>query len=270
MNETQDENLLEQFFKVQSLLHKFHLQSHKSHGFFRGTHRGQGRVLSMLKIKPEITQKELSYLLDMRPQSLGELLSKLENQEFITRTPSEKDRRVMVVRLTSKGMDEINKIEQEEDPTNKIFDILEKEEKSILSDILNKITNELERSIKNDDNLNFDRAPHMGPHSRPHPGQFLGFNGREGFGMGHMGSHQNQHDEPHKTSQEGKEFYNPRMEEFQDFFNREEFFEQMTKQYPGFFEQIVKQHPEFFKNKKFDGQNVSKDEEHSEKDINED
>lgn len=269
MNETQDENLLEQFFKVQSLLHKFHLQNHKSHGFFRGTHRGQGRVLSMLKIKPEITQKELSYLLDMRPQSLGELLSKLENQGFITRTPSEKDRRVMVVRLTSKGMDEINKIEQEEDPTNKIFDILEKEEKSILSDILTKITNELERTIKNDDNINFDGS-HMGPHSRPHPGQRLGFNGREGFGMGHMDSHPNPHEEPHPSSQEEKEFYNPRMEAFQEFFNREEFFEQMTKQHPGFFEQIVKQHPEFFKNKRFDEQNVSKDEKYSEKDINED
>lgn len=152
----------------------------------------------------------------MRPQSLGELLSKLENQGFITRTPSEKDRRVMVVRLTSKGMDEINKIEQEEDPTNKIFDILEKEEKSILSDILTKITNELERTIKNDDNINFDGA-HMGAHSRPYPGQRLSFNGREGFGMGHMGSHPNPHEEPHPSSQEEKEFYNPRMEAFQAF-----------------------------------------------------
>lgn len=44
MNETKDDNLLEQFFKVQSLLHKFHLQNHKSHGFFRATHRGKGRV----------------------------------------------------------------------------------------------------------------------------------------------------------------------------------------------------------------------------------
>lgn len=244
MNDTKEENLLEQFYKVQSLLHKFHLQNHKSHGFFRATHRGQGRVLSMLKIKPEITQKELSYLLDMRPQSLGELLSKLENQEFITRTHSEKDRRVMVVRLTSKGMDEINKNEQKEDPTNQIFNVLEPEEKRNLSDILTKITDELERTIKSEDGNNFDGIP-MQPPPRPHHGQYLGgFAGREG----------------------NQDFFNSR-EAYQDFFNREELFEQMVKQHPELIEQLMKQHPEFFTEKELDRKNSFKNE--SKQDTNE-
>jgi hypothetical protein len=33
--------------------------------------------LKLLKMQPEITQKDLSDLLDMRPQSLGTLLKKL-------------------------------------------------------------------------------------------------------------------------------------------------------------------------------------------------
>ena len=57
----------------------------------------------MLKLKPEISQKELSDLLDMRPQSLGELLGKLERNGYITRTPSERDQRVLIIRLTDAG-----------------------------------------------------------------------------------------------------------------------------------------------------------------------
>ena len=65
--------------------------------------RGQGRVLAILKLKPEISQRELSFLLDMSKQSLAELLGKLEQRGLITREPSAKDRRVMLVRLTKEG-----------------------------------------------------------------------------------------------------------------------------------------------------------------------
>lgn len=34
-------------------------------------HIGQGRVLAILKLKPEISQRDLSYLLDMSKQSLA-------------------------------------------------------------------------------------------------------------------------------------------------------------------------------------------------------
>ena len=40
----------------------------------------------------------------MRPQSLGELLSKLEKNGYILRTPSETDRRVMNIKLTDEGI----------------------------------------------------------------------------------------------------------------------------------------------------------------------
>lgn len=64
---------------------------------------GQGRVLALLKLKPEITQRELTYLLGTSRQSLAELLAKLEQRGFITREPSPTDGRVMLVRLTEAG-----------------------------------------------------------------------------------------------------------------------------------------------------------------------
>ena len=61
-------------------------------------HRGQGRVLAILAENPEISQKKLSFLLDMRNQSLSELLAKLEKAGLITRVPSEEE---MLSRWTS-------------------------------------------------------------------------------------------------------------------------------------------------------------------------
>lgn len=72
-------------------------------GRFADSTRGQGRILAMLKIQPEIATKDLAYLLGIRQQSLNELLKKLEKNSYVERRPSEKDRRVMVVHLTEKG-----------------------------------------------------------------------------------------------------------------------------------------------------------------------
>ena len=74
--------------RLEGLLHR-HMAVGRQRTFMN-PHRGQGRVLSILKLKPEITQKELTYLLDMSKQALGELLKKLENCGYITRTPSRK------------------------------------------------------------------------------------------------------------------------------------------------------------------------------------
>lgn len=65
--------------------------------------RGQGRVLALLAMKPETTQKELQYLLDMKQQSLSELLTKLEAKGFVEKQKSTEDGRVTVVRLTEAG-----------------------------------------------------------------------------------------------------------------------------------------------------------------------
>lgn len=65
--------------------------------------QGQGRILSTLRRRQSISQRELGDILDIRPQSLGELLQKLEANGYITRHRSETDKRSLIVELTAKG-----------------------------------------------------------------------------------------------------------------------------------------------------------------------
>lgn len=102
-------------------------------------HRGQGRILSILKLKPEITQKELTYLLDMSKQALGELLSKLESCGYITRTPSKEDGRVMLITLTEKGKAESAEMESDSDDTEDLFQCLTDDEQKNLEQYLERL-----------------------------------------------------------------------------------------------------------------------------------
>ena len=65
-------DLIMQLTRVEWLLHRYHQQNHRHFGPMGDPRRGQGRVLAILKLQPEISQKDLSYLLDMRAQSLGD------------------------------------------------------------------------------------------------------------------------------------------------------------------------------------------------------
>ncbi len=141
-----DHDLFSQFAKVQWLLHRYHLESQMMHGPMGDPHRGQGRILALLQMKPEISQKELSFLLDITPQSLGELLSKLEKAEYIRRYPSEEDRRVMIVELTEKGKEATdNKTNEDE-----LFKCFNEEEKDTLKGYLDRFAEHME-SILHDD-----------------------------------------------------------------------------------------------------------------------
>ncbi|MDB1989404.1 MarR family transcriptional regulator [[Clostridium] symbiosum] len=93
----------EKLSTLQWLMKRRQMFSQAESGRFADSTRGQGRILAMLKIQPEIATKDLAYLLGIRQQSLNELLKKLEKNSYVERRPSEKDRRVMVVHLTEKG-----------------------------------------------------------------------------------------------------------------------------------------------------------------------
>jgi len=136
-------DLIEQFTKVEWLFHRYHQQNHTQHGPMGDPRRGQGRVLAILKLQPEISQKDLSYLLDMRPQSLGELLTKLEKNGYITRTSSEADRRVMNIKLTKEGTEAT----EQEFSFDKMFGCLNEEEQQNMSNYLNRIIETLEAQL---------------------------------------------------------------------------------------------------------------------------
>lgn len=142
MSETYTE-LYEKLSRLQWLLQRQHLQSHAERGPMADRTRGQGRVLAMLKMQPEISTKDLSYLLGIRQQSLNELLNKLEKAGYVLRTPSEGDKRVMMVRLTEKGQAEQN----EEPDYSGIFSCLSLEEQKNFSEYLDRVIAALETEI---------------------------------------------------------------------------------------------------------------------------
>ena len=96
-------DIYEKLSTLQWLMKRWQMSSQAEAGPFADPTRGQGRILAMLKIQPEIATKDLSYLLGIRQQSLNELLNKLEKSGYVERRPSEADRRVMVIHLTKKG-----------------------------------------------------------------------------------------------------------------------------------------------------------------------
>ena len=105
--------------------------------------QGQGRILSALRRKNNVTQKELGFILDIRPQSLGELLQKLESNGYVTRHRSTTDKRSLIVELTEKGETfQLQKPDYEE-----LFIGLTAQEKKFLKSSLEKISAQLNELI---------------------------------------------------------------------------------------------------------------------------
>lgn len=143
-------DLIMQLTRVEWLLHKYHQQNHMNFGPMADPRKGQGRILSILKMKPEISQKELSYLLEMRPQSMGELLTKLEKKGYISRTPSETDRRVLNIKLTKEGEEATAESTESEFSFDKVFECLNEEEQQNLSCYLDRIIMTLETQVEDE------------------------------------------------------------------------------------------------------------------------
>lgn len=147
MNNEKSTDLFGQFARVEWLLHRYHQHNHRAFGPMGDIHRGQGRVLALLKMQPEISQKDLSFLLDMRPQSIGELLAKLEKNGYITRTQSEADRRIVNIKLTEAG----EKATEQQHGRGELFDCLAEEERETLSVYLDRIIAHMEQQLDGED-----------------------------------------------------------------------------------------------------------------------
>lgn len=120
----------------------------RGHGFQDPAH-GQGKILSILKEHPLISQKELVDQLDIKPQSASEVIRKLERQQLITRYRSSEDRRVMIIELTTKGKIAANKVGDFEPVA---MASLTMEEKQQFVQILDKLILDLEPKVR--------RSPH--------------------------------------------------------------------------------------------------------------
>ncbi len=103
-------------------------------------HMGRGRVLATLALQDNLTQRDLAFILGIRPQSLGELLGKLEADGFITRQRSETDKRAVKVSLTDAGRARAEEIQAKRNRSAEdMFAKLTAEEKAQLRDLLAKL-----------------------------------------------------------------------------------------------------------------------------------
>jgi len=152
--ENNEQDLIQKFYQLMWLLRRSMMGHLRDRGPMGAPYQGQGRILSMLKIKPEISQKELAHILNIRSQSLGELLAKLERSGYITRTPSEVDRRVMDVRLTESGK-AVSEQDVESEHQESFLDCLNEEEQTTLSDYLERLIKNLQEQLVDDGSERF-------------------------------------------------------------------------------------------------------------------
>ncbi|MDR1833522.1 MAG: MarR family transcriptional regulator [Propionibacteriaceae bacterium] len=141
MNDNYD--LTEKLMHLQWLLHKRHLQDRMARGPMGDSSRGQGRILTMLKLKDGIPTKDLAYLLGIRISSLNESLAKLEKSGYITRDPDESDRRVILISLTEQGRN----AEIPEDGDD-IFATLSAEDREKFSELLDQVIAQAETKVE--------------------------------------------------------------------------------------------------------------------------
>lgn len=111
----------------------------------------QQRVLIMLNESGEITQSELTQRLDIQPGSASEVVIKLEGAGLIRRTPSEKDKRTTLVRLTQAGRTEARRFSAIRQARHeRMFAALDAQEKESLLALLERINADWDMQYRNE------------------------------------------------------------------------------------------------------------------------
>ena len=137
------QNLTETFLEAHHLMHEYHMAWYRKNFGGIDPRHGQGRILTALNRMDAVSQKELGFIMDMRPQSLGELLQKLEAHGYIERRRSPTDKRALVVELTEKG----KMFQQREPDYEDLFSDMSPRERENLRKSLLKIGAKLEQLI---------------------------------------------------------------------------------------------------------------------------
>ena len=97
----------------------------------------QNRVLAILHMNDGIPQKQIGFILGIRPQSCGEVIAKMESGGWIRRETDEFDKRAHLVYLTEEGKRLSDALF--ETASESLFDSLEEEERGQLDSLLGKV-----------------------------------------------------------------------------------------------------------------------------------
>ena len=150
INDVNNHLLYHKFIMINEVLDR---RNKKKNPAMKSVTKGQGRLISFLKRKDNLSTKELSEILNISVTSLNETLNKLEQQGFIRKVPSPSDKRVLLVELTQKG----RALEFKNHEDIDIFDSLSEEEKEELNDYLNRLMGELHRKFKEENPERYEK-----------------------------------------------------------------------------------------------------------------
>lgn len=102
--------------------------------------QGRGRLMGFLNDHGEMSQTQIAAHLGVRPQSLSELLSKMESDGLVVRRQSTEDKRQTLVSLTDPGRSRVETFrENHRRHAAEFLAPLTEEEKSTLANILRKL-----------------------------------------------------------------------------------------------------------------------------------
>ena len=175
------------FMDAQEAVRFAHHRRMPKDGPFADQTRGKGRIIALLKLKDGVATKEMAQVLGIRVSSLNEVLAKLEKEGYITRTPSETDKRIMLINLTEKGTEEAQK------PRgcfpDKVFEGFTDEELDALEGYLDRMSENITNNLDEDaqqalEDMREKRSQFYG-HGRCHgKGREHGPEGHHGTGHG--------------------------------------------------------------------------------------
>lgn len=148
MTDNMKENLFNKFRQCTQMMHRYrHHAHHNLHDV--GLHPSQGRLLLALSENFDgVLQSRLAEEFFMRPASLSELLSKLEQKGYIEKTANQEDRRAVNIHLTAEGKLFAEKVKKTFSTFHDdMFKNLTNEEQIQLASLLDKIIDDFKDSL---------------------------------------------------------------------------------------------------------------------------
>ncbi len=133
-----NERLMEQIFRLYAVLRRG--PGMGGEGEKGGRPSAQNRILLMLGESDGISQRDMTTLLRLRPQSVSETLGKLVAAGLVERRQSARDKRIFNIFLTNEGRDRVTElIEDRPDFAAEFLAPLTDEEKDQLAELLGKL-----------------------------------------------------------------------------------------------------------------------------------
>ena len=113
---------------------------------------GQGRILAILKKKDMISTKDIAILLGISVSAVNSLLTKLEKNGYVTKVPSKEDKRILLIKITEKGLN----YEIKSPVDYNVFDCFNDAEKREFDIYLNRLILELKKDLRKTNPEKFD------------------------------------------------------------------------------------------------------------------